>query len=192
MSHEALFKVMESRMEEQRNSILMKARQEAERILRKAQEEASRIEQEHKAQLDSRIKEEREVELNRAELDAHKELIRARAELVEESFRQARTAVLSLRGKPDYEQICRRLLEEALSEGEPVVVEVTAEDRELYERLLGERNCEIRLSPGASIGVTVELNNGDRILNTLESRLQRLEIELVKGVSQILFQGESS
>ena len=187
MSHQALFRQMEARVEAERKSILDKARAEADRILENARKEADAMTRTHKELLESRIRLMHDVILNRAHLEADREILKARTVLLDRVFAEAVRHMRSLKGSPAYEAISRKLLAEALAGGEVEAITVAPEDDTLYRRLLGTEAIPVHVSPSISAGLVALLRNGDRIVNTFESRLDRCRLALLEKVEKILF-----
>ena len=189
------------------NAIREEAREEASRILANAQTEAESIRSQAQAQATAKreaileqARQEAEILREHATAAAHLEaqtlVLKRREQLLERVFADTRQRLASILQRPDYEQIARYLLREAVKGlgADEVVVQADEETRKvLSDAALTklERELGVRLRTGKpliqSTGVIVETSDGHRLYdNRLETRLARMRDVLRAPVYRIL------
>lgn len=136
---------------------------------------------------------ERVTLLYRARLEAGRRRSAAWQEAYRATLEAAQATLASVRDRPDYPQILRRLLIETLPEldASPVII-ITPGDEAIVARLLDELHIDaVPEAAGARAGSAwggVEMRTADNrivVRNTLESRLARAEPALPAVVSAI-------
>ena len=140
--------------------IISEAEEKAKKIIKEAEEEANKIFQ-HEAS--SRLKLLRRRILGKAEMDARKELINAKNEILEKiyqiSIKKLEQIAVGGDADIDYHDILTRLIEEAiatLDEGE-VIIEANERDKEYLSVNL--RKIESELSRKLSRNIKLRLSN---------------------------------
>ena len=189
------------------SAIMEEAREEVSQVLNQARARADSIHQQVSAQTDA----EREAILQQAREKAHtlREHAAAaaqmesqalklerREQLLDRVFTAARQQLPSVAQWPDYDQIKRHLVREAVEQmgADEVLVRADAETlREMNEEMLAdlERELGVRLRIGKpltqSTGIILETPDGHRRYdNTLETRLTRMRKGLRTPVYHIL------
>jgi V/A-type H+-transporting ATPase subunit E len=181
--------------------ILERARKEASSLLREAEEEGKRRAEE----LLGRAREEGrllyEERMARGRVEARKELLAKKEELIEEVFRRAEERLRKHVSSREYERDLLRMTVEACRRlgSEEVVVEANAADLKRLREMEGElrkRLEGIRVSLGKPVealgGVRVRSADGRVELDeTLESRMRREREALRVLVARILFEGSA-
>jgi V/A-type H+-transporting ATPase subunit E len=181
--------------------ILERARKEASSLLREAEEEGKRRAEE----LLGRAREEGrllyEERMARGRVEARKELLAKKEELIEEVFRRAEERLRKHVSSREYEKDLLRMTVEACRRlgSEEVVVEASARDLKRLKEMEGElkkRLEGIRVSLGEPVetlgGVRVRSADGKVELDeTLESRMRREREALRVEVARILFEGSA-
>jgi len=183
------------------------AREEADQILADAQARAEDIRQQAQAQADTerqtilqRARQEAETLCSHAaaaaQLEAQTLKLKRREQLLERVFVAARQQLASAPGWPDYEQIARRLVHEAVERLGADEVLVRADEgtqRVLGDKMLADLRKElgVDLRIGAPLtrgtGLVLETPDGHRRYdNTLETRLARMQDGLRAPVYHIL------
>jgi len=191
------------------SAIMEEAREEARQILADAQAQVQDIRQQAQAQADAerdtilqRAQEEtkalREHTVAAAQLEAQALKLKRREELLKRTFADARQRLASVPQWPDYEQIVRRLVREAvehLSADEALVRAAAGARQVLDDKTLADlgRESGVHLRAGEplahSTGVVLETLDGHRRLdNTLETRLDRMQETLRTAVYRILME----
>ncbi len=178
------------------DQILADARQKADAIRKQAQEQA---EAERKRILDDANREAdriRSQAVSTAQMKARTMQLEGREELLNNVFSKAHSMLATMQQWPDYDQIARRLLEEALSHlrVDQAIVRADPKTRSvLTDQVLDEisKAAGTRLEMGDPLqhgmGVTVETTDGHRQYdNTLETRLSRSQNALRLPVYHIL------
>ncbi len=188
-------------------AIIGDAREEAEQILADARARAEDIHQQAETQADA----ERESILQRArqeaetlhshaaaaaQLEAQTLKLKRREQLLERVFAAARRQLASAPEWPDYEQITRRLVREAVERLAVDEVLVRADERTrkvLRDEVLVDlgRELGVHLRTGEPLvqgtGVVLETPDGHRRYdNTLETRLARMQDALRASVYHVL------
>jgi vacuolar-type H+-ATPase subunit E/Vma4 len=119
---------------------------------------------------------------NRAQLEADRQLARARELLFQESLDRLRDRLTDIVAGPGYEEILLALYSEAASV-------VPDDDATILVRAADRRSAEGMVTTGATVsridaslqctgGVDIEAKDGRAVRNTLDARLRRCESEL--------------
>ncbi len=188
-------------------AILNEARAEAEQIRAEAQARAEAIRQqaveraaaERKAIIDSGAQEVarlRSQAVSTAQLRARTSELEHREKLLNEVFQAARQKLRAVQQQPDYAQVTRRLLAEALASLRSSAIQVHADPVTagvLSEQVLAELSSEHQVTitmgepVGQNTGMVVETTDGHlNFDNTLETRLDRMQSTLRYPVYQLL------
>ena len=183
------------------------ANEEAQHILADAQSRADAIRQQGRVQVEAERKDilqrsQREAEniqsnaLATAQLEAQTLKLERRERLLHDIFNAARQQLSSAPQWPDYEQIARRLVREAvvhLHAAEAVVRADTDTRRILSDQALSElgKELDIHLQAGQpladSTGVVLKTPDGHRRYdNTLQTKLSRMQESMRTTVYRIL------
>jgi len=187
--------------------IMAQARDEAQRILGEAEAKARTIRQQAQAQAEAERKaivQRAEDEVRRigegaianAQLEAQSLKLRRREQLLGRVFAAARQELPALQDSPDYPQVVRHLLREAVDHLAADEVRVRA-DPKTQEALEAGVLAEIAAETGVRIvlgepltrglGVVVETPDSHRRLdNTFETRLSRMQESLRAPVYHLL------
>jgi vacuolar-type H+-ATPase subunit E/Vma4 len=177
------------------NAIMEEARQKVNQVLADAQAQADSIHQQAQVQADT----EREAILQRAreeaqalhehtiaaaQLEAQRLKLKRREQVLERTLADARQQLASAPQWPDYEQIAKRLVREAvehLGTGEVLVRADVGTRKMLDDQVLANlgRELGVRLRAGEALtqstGVVLETPDGHRRYdNTLETRIARM------------------
>jgi len=190
-----------------KRAIVGDAREEADQMLADAQAKAEDIRAQAQAQANARRDEilqraRQEAEtlhshaVAAAQLDAQTLKLKRREQLLERVFAEARRQLASAPQWPDYEQIARRLVHEAVERLGADEVLVRADEgtqRVLGDKMLADLRKElgVDLRIGAPLtrgtGLVLETPDGHRRYdNTLETRLARMQDGLRAPVYHIL------
>ncbi len=189
------------------SAILHEAREEAEKIRAEAETKADAIRKRAQEQADAERKEildRATVEAERirnqsvatTQLKARTMQLEHREKLLNQVFSAAAQQLPSMQQQPDYQQVARNLLKEALGQlkAKKALVRADAATQKLLgESVLADISNETKteLAPGkpldAGTGVMVETEDGHlKYDNTLETRLSRLQSGLRSSVYRIL------
>jgi len=188
-------------------AVMQDAREEAEQVLANARAEAESI----RAQVEAQAETERDRLLKQAERDgkttreqviataqmeAQTLKLKRRARFLERPFAEARQRLESVSQWPDYDQIARRLVREAVESlgADHAMVRIDPETRRvLTDDVLADLSQELGVylrsgEPlGQGTGVIVETPDGHRRYdNTLAARLDRMQEALRAPVYDIL------
>lgn len=182
-------------LEKVREEVLEQARNSADAIMKAARAEAgalenqnkARMEQEKKAALEeiSRLAEEIErQELSQAKLDAKNSLLKAKKELIEESFAKARQKLLKL-GQEEKKNILATMLKRAQSQIKAAHAYCSKDDVQLVKKL---GNFSVN---AASISGGLIAENEQKTIRldlSYESILERVKEEHLTVIHKILFE----
>ncbi|SMO37485.1 V-type ATP synthase subunit E [Halorubrum cibi] len=166
------------------------AEAEAEEILAEAETDAERIREERLAEVDRQIDQEREQTLSSAKLEAKQERLGARRDVLQDVYDGVEEAIA------DLEEGRRRELTEAtldaslaeFDDDEDVAVYTRAEDVELLEDLVADRNAQVDGEVDCLGGVVAESDTSRvRVNNTFDSVLETVWDDELKHVSERLF-----
>ncbi len=187
--------------------IMAQARDEAQRILGDAESKARAIRQQAQTQAEAerkaivqRVQDEarraREQVIASAQLEAQSLKLQRREQLLGRVFAAARQNLAALQESPDYPEIVRHLLREAVDHLAADEVRVRADPKTqqvLEQGLLAEVEAQagVHIALGEplarGVGLVVETPDGHRRLdNTLETRLSRMQENLRAPVFHIL------
>jgi vacuolar-type H+-ATPase subunit E/Vma4 len=131
--------------------------------------------------------------LNSVRLDARKRIAGVKERAVRQVFEEARAQLTQVRKRPDYDEVFRALLDEALAGVSSTDLEIWVDpaDAELAQRALADRGVSAPVRPEISTagGVVVATEAG-RVMrrNTLEDRLDKLEGLAQSDVAELVFQ----
>jgi len=182
---------------QRRNILLEEAKEEAENILRRAEAEKKRIETQTEDTIQSIIGGELRAVYDRivggAQLQGRKDVMEARAEVVNKVFQQVEEEIKKVVEGPDYKNILVKLAQESIETlEEDCIIYANKEDAEylksVMEQLPTGKKVKIETSPVDIVGgVTVVNMQGTKtIYNTLDSRLKEIKDKLTADVAEKL------
>ena len=166
------------------------AEAEADEIIAEAESDAERIREERLAEVDRQIDQEREQTLSSAKLEAKQERLGARRDVLEDVYDDVETAIESL-DDDRRRELTETLLDASLAEfddDEDIAVYTRAEDVELLEELVADRNAEVDGEVDCLGGVVAESDTSRvRVNNTFDSVLDAVWDDELKNISERLF-----
>ncbi|KDS91823.1 ATP synthase subunit E [Halorubrum saccharovorum] len=166
------------------------AESEADEIVAEAEADAERIREERLAEVDRQIDQEREQTLSSAKLEAKQERLGARRDVLEDVYDDVEAAIEGLDGDRRRE-LTETLLDATLAEFDDdadVAVYTHAEDVELVEELVADRNAEVDGEVDCLGGVVAESDTSRvRVNNTFDSILESVWDDELKNISEQLF-----
>lgn len=181
MSLSAILEMIYQEGESAVRAIETKAQDEATRIIAEANSEAEVIRTEAEQQALMATSSEQARVLQQASLEALRLIGKAQSEITDRVLDEAREHLAGLRDSPDYQEVLRNLIREALEaitgslrEGESPCIHVDPRDRVLAERILSELSQTLDISADLVTWGGVRLTSADgrvTVDNTLESRL---------------------
>ena len=146
------------------------AESEADEIVAEAESDAERIREERLAEVDRQIDQEREQALSSAKLEAKQERLGARRDVLEDVHDDVEAAI------------------EGLDDDADVAVYTRAEDVELLEELVADRNAAVDGEVDCLGGVVAESDTSRvRVNNTFDSVLESVWDDELKNISERLF-----
>ena len=166
------------------------AESEADEIVAEAETDAERIREERLAEVDRQIDQEREQALSSAKLEAKQERLGARRDVLEDVRDDVEAAIADL-DDDRRRELTETLLDATLAEfddDEDVAVYTRAEDVELLEELVADRNAEVDGEVDCLGGVVAESDTSRvRVNNTFDSVLESVWDDELKNISERLF-----
>ena len=165
------------------------AESEADEIVAEAEADAERIREERLAEVDRQIDQEREQTLSSAKLEAKQERLSARRDVLEDVHDDVKAAIEGL-GGDDRRELTETLLDATLAEfdDDGVVVYTRADDVELVEELVADRNATVDGEVDCLGGVVAESDTSRvRVNNTFDSILESVWDDELKNISERLF-----
>lgn len=191
MGLEDIFRALEEQAEKDSQAVLAEAAAHAEAILEEAEAAAARQRDEQVESAGRAAKAKSAQDLNSVRLEARKQLAGVKERAVSDVFDQALTDLGSVRSKPEYAAVFRRLADEALEgAGDDFVVLVDPADVEVARSVLADKGMSAEVRPDLSTnGGLVVAFDGGRVLrrNTFEDRLDKLRGLAQAEVAEILF-----
>ncbi|WP_435074881.1 V-type ATP synthase subunit E [Halorubrum sp. HHNYT27] len=166
------------------------AESEADEIIAEAEADAERIREERLAEADRQIEQEREQTLSSAKLEAKQERLGARRDVLEDVHDDVKAALADL-DDDRRRELTETLLDASLAEfddDDDVAVYTRAEDTELLEDLVADRNAEVDGEVDCLGGVVAESDTSRvRVNNTFDSVLDSVWDDELKNISEQLF-----
>ena len=166
------------------------AEAEADEIIAEAEADAERIRDERLAEADRQIDQEREQTLSSAKLEAKQERLSARRDVLEDVYDDVEAAIESL-DDDRRRELTEALLDATLAEfdaDDDVAVYARAEDVELLEELVADRNAQVDGEIDCLGGVVAESDTSRvRVNNTFDSVLDAVWEDELKNISERLF-----
>lgn len=166
---------------------------EVEDIIASAEADAERLHDEHLEEVERKIEQEREQMLSSANLEAKQERLGARRDVLEDVRENVEEAIAGLDGDRRRD-LMEALLDATLAEfddDEDIAVYTRAEDVELLEELVADRNAEVDGEVDCLGGVVGESDTSRvRVNNTFDSVLKNVWEDELKNLSERLFDNE--
>ncbi len=191
MALEDIFRALEEQADKDVEAVLEEARAHARVILEEAKREAETTRDSRVAEAERTAAARSSQDLNSARLDARKRLAGVKERAVSEVFEEAKASLAELRQRPGYDQIFRKLAEEAMAGvSEEFELWVDPADVELGRAFLAEKGLTAEVKPEISTGGGVIVaTRGGTVLrrNTVEERLEKLRGLAQADVAEIVF-----
>lgn len=197
MSEKELLKILEEDTRRECAAILENAGQEAEAIVKAAIEGQERFEIERLENAKASMDSERVRMLANARLYANEVILKERQFAIARVFEKASDRLKRVRSNKDYSKIFERLLKETIEQwrtymkGEKGVIVVLKEDM-LFLKGFNDTNCELIADEAGNMPPGIIIMSKDKkykIVNTLDSRLEKARPELVSIIDKTLFNG---
>jgi len=192
-----ILRALEDNAEDRIEAIKQDGQQRVNEIISEADREVSRIRRLRLKKIEDAIKSECTSTVYSASLKAKNELIKAQEETVDEAFRLAKQRLSGLHSNEEYPKVFELLLDECMEvlDGE-VVLQVRADDRDLVDKLMANRDVPYSVSETpleASGGLVAGSPDGEVIVyNSFESRLDKAKETLRLEISNALFNPEAN
>lgn len=194
MTEENLKKAILEKVQREKQAILAEARKEEDAILKQAREEASILREGYLEKTQKIYSLKRAFALNQIELEAKRKILEAKERKISQVFSQVQEKLKEMhQEKAGYKVIFRGLLEEslnALDKKERVKLKVNPSDREIALGVINGLRLDAQLETKDSIDAGLELCDLEEnvsILNTFQSRFNKLIPQLRQRINEILF-----
>ncbi|KXB08516.1 hypothetical protein AKJ55_00835 [candidate division MSBL1 archaeon SCGC-AAA382M17] len=199
-----MIRQIKEKAEKERKSILEKAEAEADKKISRAEEKAENEKEKIMEKGRSEAEKEKQRILASARSKKRQEKLKAREEIIQETFEKAKDELSKLRKSDDYPEILKDLIIEGGKSigGKDLKVLMSEKDKNLIsEKSKSEMEEKISEKTGEETSIEMDFTlteiNGGAIIqrkngniacdNTLEARLERQKDSLRKEVAQILF-----
>ena len=194
MAEEELKKAILEKIQKEKAFILQQARKEADEVLKKAKEDAAVLSEAYLTEIKKRCLIEQTRALNQINLEVKKRLLEAKEKSISDVFSLVKEGFKAIyKDNARYKSVFKHLLEEAkkgFDDDVELKLRVSPASREVALAVSKELNINADLEIKDSVDVGLELcdlEEGTTILNTFQSRLNKLMPELRQEVSRILF-----
>lgn len=196
MSEKELLKALEEDTRRECAVMLESAQKEAEAIVKTATEEQERLSRERFKKAGADVESERIRMLTNAKLHTNEVILKERQLAINRVFERVSDRFKELRMDKEYPKILEGLLKEALagwmSSGKEAVVIVMAskQDMPLLKGFNHAASCEVVADETGNVSTDVVIMSKDRrhkLINTLDSRLQKARPELVSMIDRMIF-----
>lgn len=195
MPYEQLIESVEKCAEDKIRGVTEKATRDAEEIITEAAKRDEIIKKRHLDTVKKTVDGERRKSLGKTHEKTRMDLIQAKETVFVKAFLEAQKILSSARGKADYENFFRKLLNETVLEleGEEIQLHIDKRDEALCKKLLPElkSSCEIVTDITCTGGLNAGTKDGRFIIfNTIESRFERAKVLLKREVYATLYGGK--
>jgi vacuolar-type H+-ATPase subunit E/Vma4 len=192
MAIDDLIKAVEVSGQERIIEIQERSKAEADEIIREAQAKDLPIKQRFMEDAAQSVAIQRNKILSEAREKSRMEIIKSKNEIFESVFDEAVRNLVSVREKPQYREILKRLLGEALGDlrNDRVILHIDKRDEALFTDILHEMNVSGELVPDLSCAGGLNAYSRDErfvVFNTLESRLKKAKEIYRPEVFSVLF-----
>ncbi len=194
MPYEDLIQSVESSANERIVEIQERAQKEAEEIIQQARSKENGIKTRNLEEARKILEIERTKQISAIKEERKMQVTKVKDSLFQRAFQIAQERLDTARLHPKYREHLRLLLQEVLEEmkGQEVVIHIDPRDESLCREILKELQCnsELVLDLNSAGGVIVHSSDGSyRILNTIETRLEKAREHLRKDLFSLLFGG---
>jgi vacuolar-type H+-ATPase subunit E/Vma4 len=191
MALQDIFRALDEQADRECKETLANAQAQAEAIVADAREEGERIRQRKLEAAESVVGVKAAKIVNAAKLENRRDVAAVKERAINEAFDAALQRLGKLRETQGYEDLFRKLAEEALATADgPVEVFVDPRDEKVAAKVLGDLGVQYRLDTSMSCcgGLVVVLGDG-RVFrrNTLDARLEKARLIAQSQVAEILF-----
>jgi vacuolar-type H+-ATPase subunit E/Vma4 len=191
MALQDIFRALDEQADAECKEILDNAKTQAKAIVTEAKEEADRIRQRKIDAVEGIVGARASHIVNAARLENKRDIAALKEKAIDTTFDDARGTLAGLRDKGGYEDLFRRLADEALAGvTEPVSVQVDPRDEQVARKVLDATGADYTLDPSiAAAGGLVAVLGEGRIYrrNTFDDRLDKVRHVAQSQVAEIIF-----
>jgi len=192
MPYEELIEAVEVSAKEKISDLKEKTYREATEITKEAQSKDESIRMRYLDAVKKAVEIERNEAIVRIKEETRMKLIRAKDEMYQKAFSEAKATLSPARENANYENSFRKMLKEAAAElvGEEIRLHIDKRDENLCKKLLSELhlNCEIATDLTCAGGLNASTKDERfTVFNTIESRLERAKALMRSEIFTILY-----
>ncbi len=191
MALQDIFRALDEQADAECREVLGNAKAQAKVIVTEAKDEADRIRQRKVDAAESIVGARASHIVNAARLENKRDLSALKERAIDAAFDEARVVLAGLREKSGYEDLFRKLAEEALAGiTEPVSVQVDPRDGQVAKKVLDDVGVDYSLDPSIeTAGGLVAVIGDGRIFrkNTFDDRLSKVRHVAQSHVAEIIF-----
>ncbi len=192
MPYEDLIQSVESSADERVAEIRERARKEAEDIIQQARSKENGIKAKQMEEAKKVLEVERTKQISAVKEERKMQVTRVKDALFQRALQIAQEKLSTVRVRPIYRENFRVLLREVLEEmkGQEVIIHIDPRDESLCREILKEMKYNSQIIPdlNSAGGVIVHTSDGSyRILNTIETRLEKAREQMRKDLFSLLF-----
>lgn len=192
MPYEELIEAVEVSAKEKISDLKEKTYREATEITKEAESKDESIRMRYLDAVKKAVEIERNEAIVRIKEETRMKLIRAKDEMYQKAFSEAKATLSPARENANYENSFRKMLKEAAAElvGEEIRLHIDKRDENLCKKLLSELhlNCEIATDLTCAGGLNASTKDERfTVFNTIESRLERAKALMRSEIFTILY-----
>jgi vacuolar-type H+-ATPase subunit E/Vma4 len=192
MPYEELIEAIEVSAKEKISDLKEKTYREATEITKEAESKDESIRMRYLDAVKKAVEIERNEAIVKIKEETRMKLIRAKDEMYQKAFSEAKATLSPAREDANYENSFRKMLKEAAAElaGEEIRLHIDKRDENLCKKLLPELNlnCEIATDLTCAGGLNASTKDERfTVFNTIESRLERAKALMRSEIFTILY-----
>ena len=192
MTSANLIESLETSAEEKVQEIISKAHRDAEEVKKSAEVKAKTIKNLYLENAIKSVEAEKNRQMYTAKTETKMNLIKAKDELLQKAFREAKKILVHFREDSAYKKSLKLMIQETVHEldGEEAEIHVDKKDEDLCKQILKEsnKNFEIVADIECAGGLNINTKDGKVVVsNTIESRIERAKELLTFEIFSILF-----
>jgi vacuolar-type H+-ATPase subunit E/Vma4 len=196
MAIEQLIESVEESAEEKITELKEKASRDASAIRQEAERKIEGIKKKHLDAVKKVVETERNKSLAKIKEETRMQVIRTKDDIYKKAFSEALKNLSSVRSRPDYEDIFKKLLKEVLLEfeGEEIQLHIDKRDEVLCKTLFPELNLNGEIVSDITTAGGLNANTKDGrfiIFNAVESRFEKAKGILKQEIFSTLYGGRS-
>jgi vacuolar-type H+-ATPase subunit E/Vma4 len=192
MPYEELIAAIEVSAKEKISDLKEKTYREATEITKEAESKDESIRMRYLDAVKKAVEIERNEAIVKIKEETRMKLIRAKDEMYQKAFSEAKATLSPAREDANYENSFRKMLKEAAAElaGEEIRLHIDKRDENLCKKLLPELNLNCEIATDLTCAGGLDASTKDErftVFNTIESRLERAKALMRSEIFTILY-----